>query len=207
MSILFAFPQYAGWCIASHMQSVARMAAELSAIGFDYDMTFGQDSAVHRNRYFLTDSFMRSRFEYMFFIDADIEFTTAQVLDLHQTVNGGAADVAVGCYKLKQDGAMLAAHHGGKLVALTDLPDQPFEVDYAGTGFMLINRRAFELIRPDLPTIDTIKGLMPRWWGFDVVDGVELPEDYSFCERVRAKGGKIVMHPDVILPHWGLKAW
>jgi hypothetical protein len=207
VSVLFALPQYAGFAITHNMQSVCALARSLTTIGFAYDMTFGQDSAVHRNRTFLTQSFMESDHEMLMFIDSDIGFTTADFTALHALVASNHADVAVGCYRLKQEGSKLAAHHDGRLVSLETLPKKPFEVEYAGTGFMLIHRRAFEAIKHGLPVIDTIRGKIPRWWAFDIVDGVELPEDYSFCERVRGAGMRVVMDPSVILDHWGLACY
>lgn len=207
MSVLFAFPQYAGFSITHHMQSVCALVRDLTLSDFEFDMTFGQDSSVHRNRYFLTQTFMESDYKNLMFIDSDIGFTTDDVIKLYSIVENGEADVAVGCYRLKQEGSQMAAHHNGALVNLDDLPEEPFEVDFAGTGFMMISRNCFENLEPKLPRIETIRGRMPRWWSFDIVAGTELPEDYSFCEKVRGNGGKIVMDPSVILEHWGLHCY
>lgn len=201
--IYFALPQYAGWCLGPYMRSVVDLVRALEKAGFPYEMSFGSDSAVHRCRYFLTESFLASGCERMMFIDSDIEFEAEDVLKLWAL----DADVAVGAYPLKQEGAGLAVHTGGEMVSLAYLGDEPLAVDYAGTGFMMIKREVFERLRSGLPVIKTVNGYMPRWWSFDVVDGVELPEDYGFCKRVRDAGMTVVCDPTIRLKHWGLKGY
>lgn len=150
---------------------------------------------------------MRSGYERLLWVDSDIEFTVDDVGRLMAVIDGGA-DVAVGCYRLKREGSDFAAHTGGRLMRLDDMTGGVIDVDYAGTGFMLIHRRAFEMIEGSLPVIDTEQyGEMRRWWSFDVDGGVELPEDYCFCHKVRMAGGKVRMDTSVRLTHWGLKGW
>lgn len=200
--MLICLPQYAGWCMGKHMMSVIELVRDMERNEIPYDIVTGSDSAVHRNRYYLTQTFMESDWSHMMFIDADIEFTSDDVAKLWNM----NADVAVGVYRLKKEGSEIAAHTGGKLMRLGgDAGVIP--VDYAGTGFMLIHRRVFEHIEHELPLIDTELGKMRKWWGFDVVDGVELPEDYSFCERVRRNGMQVMMDTSVVLTHWGLKGY
>lgn len=201
--ILLCLPQYAGWCMQPYMMSVVALVRDLEREGIPYDIVTGSDSAVHRNRYYLTQTFLESEWSHMMFIDADIEFKSEDVAKLWNL----DADVGVGVYRLKREGSALAAHTRGNLMGLEDLPDEPFEVDYAGTGFMMIKRETLEAIAPGLETIDTERGPMQRWFAFDVVDGVELPEDYSFCERVRKAGKKVIMDPSIIVKHWGLKGY
>lgn len=201
--IYFALPQYAGWCLGPYMRSVVDLVRSMERGGWPYRMSFGSDSAVHRCRYFLTEEFLRSDCERLMFIDSDIEFEPEDVVKLWDL----DADVAVGAYALKAEGAGCAVHTGGKVVSLDELGNKPVEVDYAGTGFMMIKRSTFEAIRSTLPVIRTVNGEMPRWWSFDVVDGVELPEDYGFCKRVRESGMSVVCDPTIRLKHWGLKGY
>lgn len=206
--VLFCMPQYAGWCMGVNMRSTVAMVRDLAAGGFDFDIVFGEDSAVHRNRYLLTQAFMESPYKYLMFIDADIEYTTDDFGELYGIAERGAGDVVCGVYPLKKEGGELAVHTRGRLVNIADLKTEaPLEVDYAGTGFMLIRRDVFTALAGTLEQIESIKGKHPKWWGFDVVDGVELPEDYSFCERARAAGFKVVVAPNVRLGHAGLKIW
>ncbi len=205
--IMICLPQYAGWCMGPYMQSVVRLVQAMEAGGYPYELQFGSDSAVHRVRYMMTEAFMRSDWPMMLFIDADIEFLPSDVERLIEVIRSGA-DVAVGCYRLKKEGSDFAAHTGGKLMVLDDMTGGVIDVDYAGTGFMLIHRRAFQMVEDGLPLIDTeLYGKIRRWWSFDVTDGVELPEDYGFCNKVRDAGGKVRMDTSVRVKHWGLKGY
>lgn len=201
--IYFALPQYAGWCLGPYMRSVVDMVRSAEQSGFPYEMSFGSDSAVHRCRYYLTESFLASGCESLMFIDSDIEFEPEDVWKLWNL----DADVAVGAYALKRDGAGLCVHTGGKMVGVDELGSDPVEVDYAGTGFMMIKRHVFEALRESLPEIQTVEGKQRRWWSFDVIDGVELPEDYGFCKRAREAGMKVVCDPSIRLKHWGIKGY
>lgn len=205
--IMICLPQYAQCCMAAHMRAVVRLVAAMEAGGYPYELQFGADSAVHRVRYLMTEAFMRSDCEMLLWIDSDIEFLSSDVERLIEVIRAGA-DVAVGCYRLKRDGSEFAAHTGGALMRLDDMTGGVIEVDYAGTGFMLIPRSTFMSIRPLLPIIQTeLYGSMSRWWSFEVVDGVELPEDYMFCARVRSVGSKVMMDTAVRVTHWGLKGY
>ena len=205
--LMICLPQYVGSCMAANMRSVIYLVQELERSGYPYTIQFGSDSAVHRVRYIMTEGFMRSSYERLLWIDSDIEFTPDDVGRLMSVIDGGA-DVAVGCYRLKREGSDFAAHTGGRLMRLDDMTGGVIDVDYAGTGFMLIHRRAFEMIEDGLPNIDTEQyGKIRRWWSFDVDGGVELPEDYGFCHRVRQAGGVVRMDTSVRLTHWGLKGW
>ncbi len=216
MKLMIVLPQYAGWCHTKHMMSVVAFVRDLAENGIEFDILSGSDSAVHRNRYLLTESFLRARvgagerpdsgdvFTHMMFIDGDIEFTTQDWAKLAAL----DADVAVGCYGLKREGQELAAWHDGKLMKLDDLGEEAFDVDYAGTGFMLIKREVFDAIGPMCPWVKTEQhGLQRRWWSFDMDGAAELPEDYSFCKKVRDAGLRVVMEPTVRLKHWGMKGY
>jgi hypothetical protein len=124
------------------------------------------------------------------------------------------ADIAVGVYAMKKREAQwFAAWKDGKLVKDLDQFTGPIDVDYAGTGFMLIKREVLETLAATVP-------IGPSWcWegakGNRVPalfmtpihnDGLES-EDYHFCRIAREAGFKIVMDPKVRLKHWGQYAY
>jgi len=78
-----------------------------------------------------------------------------------------------------------------------DIPfGKTFEVEYIGTGLMLIPRRVLERIE--------------RPW-FHVEDDAEtlkvIPEDYYFCRKVRAAGGKLLCVAEIATLHFGEQAY
>jgi hypothetical protein len=70
------------------------------------------------------------------------------------------------------------------------------EVDYIAGGIHLIdNNWVRKNLSQPLYTITDLEG--PNI----------IPEDWSFCEAVKKKGGKIMIEPTIPNLHWGLYGW
>lgn len=203
MSILFCTPMYGGNCMAPYFTSMLELTRSMVSQDFYYGVNvITNESAVHRARNKCVQTFLATDFEYLMFIDGDIEFTpddVGKLLNLN-------TDIAVGVYPMKKKGAPYAAWVEGKLVDSLDVYSEPVSVDYAGTGFMLIKRRVFEKIRERWPelTYKDDKGDNYQWFDWPIVDDVELSEDYSFCQKWRDLGGEVVMDPSIRLKHYGV---
>lgn len=154
----------------------------------------------------------------MMFIDADIVFTPEDVGKIW------SLDVpfGVGVYPMKKKGSGYAAWINDKLVKDLSIYKTPIEVDYAGTGFMLIRRNVFYEMAEAYPSLkrqeakvdgDVLKKTWNIWNFFGQMPStsvwaendppIELSEDYAFCKRYKDMGGKIVMDPSVRLKHVG----
>lgn len=207
------------------MESCLALRKEMIAAGVEHDwLTLGNESLITRARNVCASSFMyETKFQCLLFIDADIEFNPADVAKLWNLCFQGA-NVAVGPYRMKKPGAKLAAWVDGRLVDDVSDRKEPFEVDYAGTGFMMIPRKTFNnLLQEGSDLIDFGEGNPDdpynpeaelRCWNFfeTGVDGPKdkdwkarnyLPEDYWFCKRVKEVGLKITMDPTINLKHHG----
>lgn len=205
---MFCLPQYAGWAIGAHTRSLIEMTRDLSSAGYPFGMNFGEDSAVHRNRYFLAQVFWEMpEWDRCMWIDADIGFKTEDVMRLQDVMTETVSGIVTAPYRMKRDGAKLAAWKDGKLLDMDDLPNEPFDVDYAGTGFMLVSRGAMASIHDALPTLETDRGETKQWFSFEVEKNIELSEDYNFCRKVRNAGHRVMMCPDIELKHYGLKGY
>jgi hypothetical protein len=203
MSILVATPMYGGQCRAEYFRSALALSRDLTTAGVEFDFWTGQnESAVHRARNEAVRTFLETPYKYLMFIDADIDFSSADVGKLYQA----QTDIAVGLYRMKQDGAPLAAWVEGKLI--TELPKQRrIEVDYAGTGFMLIDRKVFEALKASTPSYTGPNGQTHQFFSFPIHNGVELSEDYNFCRLAREKGFKVVADTSITLGHVGSKTY
>lgn len=137
------------------------------------------------------------------FIDADIEFTPEDISLLWNL----DTDVACGAYRMKKDDAPLTVWRNGKLDNIEG-ETEPFECDFAGTGFILIKRKVFEEMCGKYPdTRYDEHGERFALFDTSIHQGTYLSEDYTFCQRWRDIGGKIICHPKIQLKHWGLKAY
>mgnify|MGYP001577792157 CR=1 FL=1 len=201
-SILFATPMYGGNCTEPFFHSVMRTIRELTLLGVEYDwLTERNESLVHRARMEMTATFLRRKeFTHLFWIDADIEFDPAHVAALWNM----QVPIACGVYAMKKrDQQWFAAWKNGHLVKDLDQFDGPVEVDYCGTGFLLIRRDVIETLAAKAPTWEGANGPVPALFMTPIHNGCLESEDYNFCRQAREAGFKIMMDPSVRLGHWG----
>ena len=172
--------------------------------GIDFDFLFtGNESLITRARNTSAAKFMDTRFDYLMFIDADIQFQPSDV----QTLWNLREEVCCGAYSMKRPDKPVSAWKDGKLVKLEEFTS-PTDVDYAGTGFLMIHRSVFDRMKNVVMCYE--EGDLKECWGFfDLMhhNGISLSEDYAFCERWRSLGGKIILDPSIRLKHWGQYAY
>jgi hypothetical protein len=210
MSVLICTPMYGGQCTSAYFKSALVLKQAFMDGGMDHDWLIGRnESLITRARNSMAATFLQTNYRKMLFIDADIEFTPDDVAKLWNMDE----KVSVGIYAMKKpDESWYAVWKDGVLVRdLDGFNHEPVEVDYAGTGFMMIDRSVFEeMDAPEYEAPDpNSEGLRVEKAFFDtgVEDGIYLSEDYWFCKRWREQGGKIMAHPDVRLLHWGSYAY
>lgn len=182
------------------------LRADLTLSGIDHDwLILTNDSLINRIRNQMTATFLETQCSHMMWIDADIEFSTDDVVKLWNM----QADIAVGVYAMKKrDEQWFAAWKDGELVKDLDRFDGPIEVDYAGTGFMMIARHVIESLAKTEPSYEGVNGQrIPALYMTPVFnDGLES-EDYHFCRIAREAGFRVTMDPTVRLRHWGEYAY
>ncbi len=201
--ILFGTPCYGGMVTEPYLRSFLSMASTLEAAGLKYDlMTIANESHVIRARNTIASEFMRGNWQYLMFLDADIEWGVDAFGKLWQARN----QVNVGAYRMKKKEVAYSVWSNGELKTTlgTDLED----VDYAGTGFMLIERSVFE--RLEAPWYEE-QGKCWRFFHSDVIDDGNGPfycsEDYWFTREARKTESRVTLDPTVKLKHWGTCAY
>lgn len=200
-SILFCTPCYGGMLTAAHFQSCMNLKEELTKVGLKHDWLIGvNESLVHRARMEMTATFLSTDHSHMMWLDADIEFCPEDVAKLWNL----DADIAVGFYSMKRPDMPLSAWKDGKLIKLEECPKEPFEVDYAGTGFFMIKRHVIETLAKTSESYEGNKGIVPALYMTPIFNGCLESEDYHFCRKAREAGFKIIGDPSIKLGHWGL---
>jgi hypothetical protein len=212
--IVFGIPLYGGNCTAEFADSMGRLQSSLDLSNVPYRVVHHvNDSLIPRARNCLVARFMGEfkDFTHFMFIDADIQFEPEDVAKLWNL----DVDVACGCYPTKKDNAETTAWKDGKLVKLEEF-DGPTEIDYAGTGFLMIKREVFEKLQDAHPETRHMEGHLGEVYAlFDtqVIDAENwqdrwyCSEDYLFCKRWRDLGGKIILDPSIKLGHVGRKVY
>ena len=143
--------------------------------------------------------------------DDDIQIDPLDIVRVCQKAYEMKSIVAGTCVVKREDQPWIAAKFlpGTEEVMLT--PDSPLlEVEYAGSGFMVVHRNVFtDLIQEGKLPFCHPKDL--KFWPFFLpmihknVDGEyeELSEDYAFCQRAREVGHKVWLDPSVRSIHFG----
>lgn len=234
MKLFFATPCYGGQVtsvFASGLLDTAGALVNSNVEGLFY-LSAGESLITRGRNYCVHEFLKRKDCSHLFFIDADIKFTPA---DVKKVVEAGL-DVCAGAYPLKniewervdearKKGLNPAEHASQIVVNAVDGfgvgMGEVVEVKECGTGFMCIKREVIEKMIAAYPEciyvddgpgrIDGERLRIPRLFHADIVDDViddkpakrYLSEDYWFCRKWRELGGKVYLHLGVRLGHMG----
>lgn len=198
---LFSTPCYGGMVVAAHFRSCLNLKEELTKQGMPHDWNVGwNESLITRGRNEMAAAFLRSDWSHLFWLDADIEFEPE---DVAKVWNLGA-DIGVAFYAMKLPEKPLSAWKDGKLVRLEDCPKEPFEVDFAGTGFMVVKREVFEKLADTTEWYEGPQGKTYAFYLDPIHNHGHESEDYHFCRKAREAGFKVIGDPSIRLGHYGL---
>jgi hypothetical protein len=212
------------------MQSICALLEHGNQTGLAISVELlGYDSLITRGRNTLVTTFLDSpTLTHLMFIDADIGFTPDQVtrmLAFDEPVTAGAYPLKI----LHNDAGLAENIRAGETLETAQLRyvGAPSEgtgretregfvtADFAGTGFMLIKRAVFEEMMAAYPETRytashnrATPNPSPNQYAlFDCIiekeTGHYLSEDYTFCKRWRAVGGKVWLDTQSRLIHVG----
>lgn len=218
LKILIGTPMYGGQCYGAFTESLLRLQWLLLANGHTPQVHFiVNESLITRARNEIVYTFMNSDFDYLLFIDGDHRFKALGVLKMIEEDE----DIICGICpkKLINWDSVKEAYDSG----VTDLEpytghfvynnfgethvnsNEKFEIEYGGTGMMLIKRRVFEMIKSKQKTFRSDMGNydLVEYFKTSVKDGNLLSEDYELCKEWREVGGKIYAAPWLEITHIG----
>ena len=183
-----------------------------------------KSSLVTHGRSLLTAGFLNSGFDYMLFVDADVEFKPEAVMRMLVPKK----DIVITPYRVKEEGMKYAVKFKDP-DNVKILPWDIVEIEEGPAGLMLIHRKVFERLmdkRPELkinfdaPTRkkmneeigaveDAVDRYMYNFWDttFGLDTGEWKGEDLSFCARARGAGFKIYANLDSGTTHHGSYGW
>lgn len=226
--IFIATPCYGGLVTQDYVLSVLALIGYCQTASFDAVVALqGHDSLVTRSRNTLAAHFLKAeQATHLMFIDADIGFDPAQI----ERMVAFDQDVVCGVYPLKvRDWSSAASNlENGEPIETAALHYVGLECDaaefeqrdafvsaqYAGCGFMLIKRGALERMIEAYPESayraahcyanhKPEKAYALFECEIDRQEGLYLSEDFAFCRRFRAIGGKIWLDTKGKLNHVG----
>ena len=195
----------------------------LGGSGIECKFKSVKSSLVTHGRNLLTCGFLNSGFDYMLFVDADVEFKPEAVMRMLVPKK----DIVITPYRVKEDGMKYAV----KFKDSDDIKIEPFdlvEIDEGPAGLMLIHKKVFELLMGKHPELkiefdrptqkkmnkeigaeDAIDKYMYNFWDttFRLDTGEWKGEDLSFCSLAREAGIKIYANLDSWTTHHGSWGW
>ena len=233
-SLFVATPMYGGQCTGAYMYSCLQLQQECQKYGVPFRFyALYNESLVTRARNYCADTFLRSEFTHMLFIDSDIHFNPVDALKMlayddkdiicgPYTKKNIRWDRVLGAYNRNLFSDPESAEDFGGDFAFNAAPEtknivlsEPCEVMESATGFMLIKRETFETYASHYPELafETDHPESCEWKDkemiayFDTVIDPKtkryLSEDFMFCQYARKAGLKVWLCPWVKLQHIG----
>jgi hypothetical protein len=135
--------------------------------------------------------------DFLMFVDSDMVFPHHAIAKLMLS----GREIIGGLYYKKGEGSKPVAarlNEEGLFKSISDFPNEVFEVDAVGTGFLLIRKTVFDAF-----TQEKIKELGEPFNFLTLGSGKEESEDWAFCRRAKQLGFKIYCDPTIQLGHIG----
>ena len=197
------------------MLSIARLAKEFTKANLEWQIETYKSPYVSNARNALTALFLRSKYDYLLFIDSDVEFQPEAVIRMLVTKK----DIICTPYRVKfpHDPNLVkytVSFEDDKKVGIVS--DYLVEIKEGPAGLMLIHRRVFESLmegcehlkinHPDKKKSDPY---LYNFWDttFDMDEGLWRGEDISFCRLARKAGFQIFANIKSRTTHHGTYGW
>jgi len=197
------------------MLSVVKLIQQLGKSGIETGIHTMKSPLIHQARNYLTSVFLTTQYQYLLFIDSDVEFEPEAVLRMMVAKK----NIICTPYRVKSpeiDKQIYTVEFKDPKNILV-LADGLVEIEAGPTGLMLIDRKVFEKIienHHDLKIINKATSKADKshkfyynFFDFGFNDGYAMGEDVSFCRLARGNGFKIYANIESSTTHHGSYAW
>ena len=197
------------------MLSVIKLVQQLSKSGINLGINTMKSPLIHQGRNYLTSIFLTTHYQYLLFIDSDVEFEPEAVAKML------IAKKEIICTPYRVKAPQLDKHiytvefKNPKNIPI--LPGGLVELEAGPTGLMLIDRKVFEKIIKNHPELKIKNPAIPNagkshefyynFFDFGFKDGFAMGEDVSFCKLARKNDIKIFANTESRTSHHGSYAW
>ena len=223
--VYIAMPCYGDMKVETCVSLIDTFSA-LGGSGIECKFKSVKSSLVTHGRNLLTCGFLDSGFDYMLFVDADVEFSPEAVMRMLVPEK----DIICTPYRNKEDPwidrySVKFKDKDNIKILEWDL----VEIEEGPAGLMLISRKVYETLMDKYPELkikfneatrtkmnkeigaveDAIDRYMYNFWDttFRLDTGEWKGEDLAFCERAKAAGFKIYANLDSWTTHHGSYGW
>lgn len=140
-----------------------------------------------------------SKIEHLLWIDSDTVFSAEDIAKILFVAKKENADIVSGFYVSKQDGIPICYKKGenNSYVPPLKVPENTlFEVDSVGFGFLLMKTGVLEKVVEKYGLEKAFSVVQPE-------TGIDLGEDFVFCELAKKEGYRILVHSGIPVGHAG----
>jgi len=197
------------------MLSVIKLVQQLSKSGINLGINTMKSPLIHQGRNYLTSIFLTTPYQYLLFIDSDVEFEPEAVAKML------IAKKEIICTPYRVKAPQLDKHiYTVEFKNPKNIPIMPgglVELEAGPTGLMLIDRKVFEKIIKNHPELKIKNPAIPNagkshefyynFFDFGFNDGYAMGEDVSFCKLARKNDIKIFANTESTTKHHGSYAW
>ena len=213
-SVYIAMPCYDSVKINT-MLSVIKLVQQLSKSRIKVGINTMKSPLIHQARNYLTSAFLTTEYQYLLFIDSDVEFEPESVMRMLVAKKR----IVYTPYRVKapQLDKQIYTVEFKDPKNIPILPGGLVELEAGPTGLMLIERTVFERIiknHPELkiknkatPTADKSHEFYYNFFDFGFNEGYSIGEDISFCRLARGNDFKIYANTESTTTHHGSYAW
>ena len=221
--VYVAMPCYDSMRVETCVSLIDTFSA-LGGSGIECKFKSVKTSLVTHGRNLLTAGFMDSGFDYMFFVDADVEFSPEAVLRMLVPEK----DIICTPYRNKEDPWIDRYSVKFKDKDHIEILEWDIiEIEEGPAGLMLISRKVYERLMDKYPELkikfneatrekmnkeigaveDAIDRYMYNFWDTSFKKHQWKGEDLAFCDLARAAGFKLYANLDSWTTHHGSYGW
>ena len=214
-SLFIAMPCYDSVKINT-MLSVVKLIQQLGRSGIEVGIHTMKSPLIHQARNYLTSVFLTTQYQYLLFIDSDVEFEPEAALRMM------VAKKNIVCTPYRVKSTDINKHIYGAIEFkdpknILVLAEGFVEIETGPTGLMLIDRKVFERIIKNHPELKITNEATPKtekshkfyynFFDFGFNEGLTMGEDVSFCRLARDNDFRIFANIKSSTVHHGSFAW
>jgi hypothetical protein len=207
-SVVIATPTLDGSLDCRYVAALLHSTAALTRAGIPFEINFEVgNSLIPDARNKLVAKFLDSQHTDLLFIDSDLAWAAPDLLKL---LSYNVPFVA-GVYQRKSATKLDFTVKFGASITLES--DGLLQAERTGTGFMRLRRDCLAAMVAAYPQLKLKDPATPpsnslyAFFDTSIANGQYLGEDFTFCDRWRATGGKVLIDPNINFAHMGTKAF
>ncbi len=193
------------------MISMVKLVAQLTKAQIKMEVNTMKSPYIAYARNILTARFIQSDYDYLLFIDSDVEFEPEYPLRMLVAQK----DIVCTPYRIKTNDPSQVKYTTTVKDAqnVPILPGGLVEILQGPAGMMMIHRRVFEKLMKERPELQIQthqhKDLFPKdlkifsFWDCTFKDGMWTGDDIAFCNLARSAGFKLYGNIESTLTHHG----